>query len=267
MNTQGSSPAASPTFTGERPGRGENFDYDEARHFAAYEYARTLAGGKNVLDAGCGEGYNTQSLADAAARVTGVDYSGTAIEFCKKTWTAANLRFEHVDLTHPDGFDDTFDLVTNFQVLEHIEDDRSFLQALRARLAPGGVLLLTTPNRLMSFSENPYHVREYTADELRALLGSVFGSVQVRGMRGNEKVTAFDEARKRSVERILRLDPLGIRNLLPQGLINFAFANLAKMVRASAKSSAGAEQIVPSDFYVTDDDLDHALDLVALCSD
>jgi len=258
---------SSPQFTGERPGRGENFDYDEARHLAAYEYARTLAPGKRVLDAGCGEGFNTQRLADVAGHLTGVDYSADAIVFCKKTWRGANLRFEHVDLSRPEGFDDTFDLVLNFQVLEHIEDDRAFLRALRARLAPGGVLLLTTPNRLMSFSENPYHVREYTAEELRRLLQGVFGSVTLRGMRGNAKVVAFDEARRRSVQRILRLDPLGIRNMLPQSLVNFAFARLAGIVRSQAKSAAGADRITPSDFSVTDDDLDRSLDLVALCSD
>lgn len=258
---------SAPQFTGERPGRGANFDYDEARHLAAYEYARTLAPGKRVLDAGCGEGFNTRHLAEVAADVTGVDYSADSIAFCKSHWQGANLHFEHVDLTNPQGFDDTFDLVLNFQVLEHIEDDRSFLRALRARLAAGGVLLLTTPNRLMSFSENPYHVREYSAEELRRLLEDVFGTVTLRGVRGNEKVTAFDEARRRSVERILRLDPLGIRNMLPQSLVNFAFARLAAVVRSQAKSAAGADRIVPADFAVTDDDLDRALDLVALCSD
>jgi SAM-dependent methyltransferase len=267
MTDQAAEPTtAKPSFTGERPGHGDNFDYDEARHLAAYDYAATLAGGKRVLDAGCGEGYNTQSLARVAAHVTGVDYSAEAIAFCKRTWTAPNLRFEHVDLTRPGGFEDTFDLVVNFQVLEHIEDDRAFLEALRARLAPGGALLLTTPNRLMSFSENPYHVREYTADELRRLLDQVFGSVALHGMRGNDKVTKFDEARRRSVERILRLDPLGLRNLLPQGLINFAFARLANLVRSQAKSAAGDERIVPADFFVSDEQLDRALDLVALCS-
>ncbi len=256
----------SPQYTGERPGHGENFDYDESRHLAAYAYARTLAQGKRVLDAGCGEGYNTQSLHDVAGHVTGVDYSEAAIQFCKKTWTKPNLRFEHIDLTNPVGFDDTFDLVLNFQVLEHIEDDRAFLEALKARLGADGHLLLTTPNRLMSFSENPYHVREYTSDELRRLLESVFGTVELQGMCGNDKVTKFDKARQQSVERILRLDPLGLRNLLPQGIINFAFANLAKLVRSQAKNAAGEDPIVPGDFFVSDENLDSALDLVALCS-
>lgn len=258
-------PSGSDQFTGERPGWGENFDYDKARHLAAYLYAAALGPGKSVLDAGCGEGFGTQMLADVAERVVGLDYSHEAIEFCRQAWQKPNLTFLRADLTKPEKISGTFDLVLNFQVLEHIEDEVPFLEALRARLAAGGTLLLTTPNRLRSFSENPYHVREYTAPELRALLEKVFGNVTLRGMHGNEEVTEFDRAREKSVKRILRLDPLGLRKRLPTALVNFAFAKLAVLVRRQAKASAGETAIQPSDFFVRDDDLDGALDLVALC--
>jgi SAM-dependent methyltransferase len=252
-------------FTGERPGRGENFDYDEARHLAAYRYALTLAAGKRVLDAGCGEGFGTQLLADVAAAVVGVDYSAGAIACCRRTWLKPNLSFLQLDLTHPGGYADTFDLVINFQVLEHIRDEIPFLEGLKARLAPDGQLLLTTPNRLKSFSENPYHVREYTAPELEPLLRRVFGTVVLLGMHGNDKVTRFDAARERSVKRILRLDPLGLRKLLPPRLVNFAFAKLAVLVRRQARATSSAERIRPEDFSVGGERLDDALDLVAIC--
>jgi 2-polyprenyl-3-methyl-5-hydroxy-6-metoxy-1,4-benzoquinol methylase len=258
-------PSSSDRFTGERPGWGENFDYDEARHLAAYLYAATLGSGKVVLDAGCGEGFGTQMLADVAARVVGLDYSDEAIEFCRRTWQKPNLSFLRADLSEPDPISGTFDLVLNFQVLEHIRDEIPFLEALRARVAAGGTLLITTPNRLRSFSENPYHVREYTAPELQALLERVFGHVTLRGMHGNAKVTEFDRAREKSVKRILRLDPLGLRKRLPAALVNFAFAKLAVLVRRQAKASAGEAPIRPSDFAVSDDNVDDALDLVALC--
>src|SRR5690606_19746299 len=102
----------------------------------------------------------------------------------------------------------------SFQVIEHLADAHAFLVALAARLAPGGTFVVTTPNRLRTISENPYHVREFTAEELRAELARVFAVVEVRGMRGNEKVERFDEGRARAVARILRLDPLGLRRLL-----------------------------------------------------
>ncbi len=255
---------ASEKFTGERPGWGKDFDYDESRHLAAYIYARELAKGKRVLDAGCGEGFGTVTLADVAASVVGVDYSEDAIASCRKSWSKPNLRFERVNLTEPGDFSETFDLVLNFQVLEHIEDELPFLEGLKKRLAPGGRLMLTTPNILKSFSENPYHVREYTVAELESLLGKVFSKVELEGMHGNAKVTAFDAGREKAVKRILRLDPLGIRNLLPSGLVNFAFAKLSVLVRRQAKSSAGESEIRPEDFSPGAVD-DEALDLIAFC--
>ncbi|MBI5504742.1 MAG: class I SAM-dependent methyltransferase [Deltaproteobacteria bacterium] len=251
-------------FTGERPGWGEGFEYDYGRHIAAYRFATTLAAGQRVLDAGCGEGFGTQTLCDVAAEVTGVDYSDSAISECRRLWKKPNLRFERVDLTHPGGFGETFDLVINFQVLEHIRDPEPFLTGLRERLGQRGVLVLTTPNRLRTISENPYHVREYTAVELGELLRKVFGSVEIRGMHGNAGVEAFEAGRARAVRNILRLDPLGIRKLLPAWLVQFAFARLAKLVRRSAQPS-GAATIAPEDFSVSADDVDRALDLVALC--
>lgn len=255
----------SDAFTGERPGWGKDFDYDEARHLTAYIYASQLAAGKKVLDAGSGEGFGTQTLCQSAADVTGVDYNAEAVAFSRGKWNHPNLQFQQVDLTAPGDFNAVFDVVLNFQVVEHIENPLPFLKGLRARVAPGGQLMLTTPNRLMSFSENPYHVREYTADELAALLKPLFSEVEMLGVHGNAKVQEFDRGREAAVKRILRLDPLGIRNMLPQAVINFAFAKLAVVVRRSAQSSPNVTTIVPEDFSVSAENTDQALDLVALC--
>lgn len=258
-------------FTGERPGWDEDYDYDYARHVAAYRFASTLVAGKRVLDAGCGEGFGTWTLADAAAEVVGVDYSADAVAECRRLWCSQerpNLRFERVDLTRPEDFAERFDVVLCFQVIEHIHDTRPFLDSLAARLAPGGTLVLTTPNRLGSFFENPFHVREFTADELRAEVEKAFPRVQMLGVFGNAKVQRFDERRARAVARILRLDPLGLRHrLLPRRLVEFAFARLSRVVRRQARGAGvdPAERIVPEDFHVTDTAVDRALDLVAVC--
>jgi 2-polyprenyl-3-methyl-5-hydroxy-6-metoxy-1,4-benzoquinol methylase len=252
-------------FTGERPGWGEGFEYDYSRHIAAYRFAASHAAGRRVLDAGCGEGFGTRTLAEVASEVLGVDYSPVAVAECRRLWNAPNLRFEQVNLAEPGDFAETFDLVLNFQVLEHIDDPLPFLEGLRERLAGGGTLILTTPNRLRTVSENPYHVREYTAAELEHLLAKVFGRVEITGMHGNAKVEEFEAGRARAVARILRLDPLGIRNMLPEKVVHFAFARLAKLVRRQAQPS-GQSSIVPEDFFVSADAMDRALDLVAVCS-
>ncbi|MFP6609003.1 MAG: class I SAM-dependent methyltransferase, partial [Deltaproteobacteria bacterium] len=132
-------------FTGERPGWGRDFDYDESRHLAAYAYAYGQADGRDVLDAGCGEGFGTHRMADVARSVTGIDYSADAVSACRDTWQRSNLSFRQVDLTAPGDFTERFDLVLNFQVLEHIDEPLPFLLGLRDRLRPDGMLILTTP--------------------------------------------------------------------------------------------------------------------------
>ncbi len=252
-------------FTGEQPGWGKDFDYDEARHLSAYLYATELAAGKRVLDAGCGEGFGTQRLAEVATSVTGIDRSEDAIGTCRRTWNKPNLSFEVADVAEAGVLAGQFDLVCSFQIIEHLEDPTGFLEKLRGQLAPGGTLLLTTPNRLESVSENPYHVREYTAAELRPLIESVFDHIELLGMYGNEKVIDFDARRAASVNTILKLDPLGLRRWLPTSLVRFAFARLARVVRRSVKAGMGETTIVPSDFSVAGGNLDEALDLVAVC--
>ena len=82
----------------ERPGWGKDFDYDEARHLVAYRYASALAAGKRVLDAGCGEGFATQTLADSAREVVGADYHAESIATAKARWRRPNLEFRVIDL-------------------------------------------------------------------------------------------------------------------------------------------------------------------------
>lgn len=252
--------------SGERPGYGEGFAYDEARHLAAYLYARELARERQVLDAGCGEGFGTVLLAETARRVTGIDYSRDAVKAAAAKYQRPNLDFRQLDVYKLPGLDLRFDLVTNFQVLEHLADPVEFLTAVRAALKPEGVLMLTTPNRLTSVSENPYHLHEYVADELLTLLRPLFSRVELYSMMGNEKVRAFDAARAVQVRRILRLDPLGLRKMLPEQFVKWVFGRLAVLVRRRvAEVDQESRSIVPSDFGVLESAHPEALDLIALC--
>lgn len=257
---------------GERPGRDAGFDYDLARHTASYRYGATLVRGKRVLDAGCGDGVGSRFLAATAAEVVGVDHSAVAVAQCRRLWldgSRPNLRFEIVDLASPGDFHERFDVILNIQVFEHIADPLPFLRGLRDRLSPGGILVISTPNRLRSVSENPFHVHEYTCDELGDLLKTVFDDVKILGLHGNDKVERFEARREKAVKRILRLDPLGIRNLLPRSVVEFAFAHLARLVRRQSSPQAiqGEEEgIQAEDFSVSDVDIDRALDLLAICS-
>jgi SAM-dependent methyltransferase len=251
-------------FTGERlPGGDRAFGVDLERHLAAYRFAQARAAGRTVLDVGCGEGYGAAMLADVAVRVVGVD-RGEAVAVAASRYLSPRLTFRTEDIERPGVAEDTFDLVLSFQVIEHVVDPVGFLRALAARVAPGGELVVTTPNRLMSVSENPYHLREWTPDELRALAASVLPGVRLLGVHASERVLAYERARGEQVARLLRWDPLGLRRLLPDVVVRRAFPALAKVVRRRLGGAAAAEHVGPEDFHVGAEDLDSALDLMLL---
>jgi len=249
------------TFTGERlPGTGDDFAVDLQRHLAPYRWARERARGRTVLDAGCGEGYGAAMLSEVATRVLGVDRP-EAVQVAARHGHSG-LEYRAQDLARLDEVAERFDLVLSCQVIEHLSDPTGFLAALARRGAPGGELIVTTHNRLMSVSENPYHLREWTAAELLALAAPVLPGVRVLGVRISPRVLAYERARGEQVQRFLRWDPLGIRRLLPDALVRRVFPHLARLVRRRLRDDSGAEPIGAEDFSIGPDDLDAALDLV-----
>jgi 2-polyprenyl-3-methyl-5-hydroxy-6-metoxy-1,4-benzoquinol methylase len=253
-------------FTGERlSGVDEEFAVDMARHVAAYRWAMTQAAGKTVLDVGCGEGYGTMMLAGVAAAVVGLDRA-EAVAAASARYRGPNLAYRSTDLGRLPTIEERFELVVSFQVIEHVPDPADFLAGLRHCTAVGGRILVTTPNRLMSVSENPYHLREWTAEELLALARPVLPTVRMLGVHGSERVLAWERERGAQVQRILRFDPLGLRHRLPGFLVRGVFPKLARRVRRRLAASRTLAGIGPDDFRVGDDDLAHALDL-ALVAD
>lgn len=254
-------------FTGERlPGSGDReFAVDMERHLAAYRHAAARAAGRTVLDAGCGEGYGAALLAGSAARVVGLD-RGEAIATARGRHGAPNLEYRVHDLDRVGSLGERFDLVVSFQVIEHLADPAAFLRGLLACVAPGGTLLVSTPNRLMTVSENPYHLREWTAPELHALAAPIVPGVQVLGMHGSARVLAYERERGAQVERILRLDPLGLRRLLPAVVVKHVFPRLARLVRRRVGTAGALPPVGADDFFVSGDQLDRALDLL-LCAE
>ena len=106
---------------------------------------RPLAG-KSALDVGCGAGLLCEPLARLGADVTGVDAAPENVAAAAHHAEGAGLDIRYM-AGEIDALDlGTFDLVASMEVLEHVADKRAFIAALAARLAPGGLTVLSTPN-------------------------------------------------------------------------------------------------------------------------
>ena len=149
----------------------------EAEHRARYWWAAQWVADKHVLDAGCGTGYGLEMLlAYGPESVKGVDLSEEAVaDAGRRLGDQAELvRADVRDLPLEDG---SFDVVVCFEVIEHVERQRDALDELKRVLRPGGVLLISSPNRDVYPPGNPHHVREYLPEELRAELEERYQNV------------------------------------------------------------------------------------------
>jgi SAM-dependent methyltransferase len=171
-------------ITGERLFLGHMTARTENEHLARYRFAMELVRGKRVADIACGSGYGTQMLASAGARsVHGMDISEEAVEFARRQYNTANVTYSvgnAQDLTTIS--DGEFDVVVSFETIEHIEDVEAYLDEMKRILRPGGVFVVSTPDRRLAslwywyfgHPKNPYHAREYTERELLDLLSTRF---------------------------------------------------------------------------------------------
>lgn len=153
------------------------------QHEARYAFVAARAAGLRVLDIASGDGRCAECLlAGGAAAVEGFDVSGEAIEASRRRGLPEAARFTQASGTQLPVDDASFDLCVSLETIEHIDDDRAFVRELRRALKPGGMLILSTPNRTLTNPGrpitarpyNPFHLREYSRDELDELLAPHF---------------------------------------------------------------------------------------------
>ena len=212
--------------TAERVSRtdaSDNFVFQ--RSILAYHYAAGMVSGK-VLEIGTGMGYGIDVVAPAADHFTTIDKS----EAYDAT-LPANAEFKQMQVP-PIGFaDESFDYVISFQVIEHIKRDKDFVREVSRVLRKGGKFIVSTPNAPMSLTRNPWHVREYTAEELKTLLSANFSNIEMMGVGGNEKIMEYYAANRRGVERITRFDILDLQHRLPRWVLQIPYDILNRLNR------------------------------------
>lgn len=258
-------------FTGER-WAGDDFVPDP-RHesrYSEYALARQYARGKVVLDVGSGDGCAAFLLAEEAQEVIGVEVAREAVESARQRYQRPNLRFQQMSGTQLGFPDNTFDLVTSFQVIEHVPEVEAFVSETMRVLKPDGRLLVTTPNRLTSVGENPYHVQEYSPDELRALFGRRFAEVTILGYHGSVTAVRHWRLRERVVGALLCLDFLRLRNRFSRTLIlrlyPMAYRVSWAIRRVLGKLIGIPQELTLQDFFISDQHPEAALCLIAVAA-
>lgn len=205
------------------------------RLFKAYVVAKEYVRG-DVLEVGCGEGRGIGTLLAHSKSFTAVDKIKDVIDSLGVKFPAG--RFIRMNIPPLSGLaDNAYDSIVSFQVIEHIEDDQLFLHEIHRVLKPGGTALLTTPNRKMSLSRNPWHIREYLPNELKALAQKIFSHVEVKGITGNEKVMAYYEQNRKSVNRITRFDIFNLQYHLPASILRIPYEILNRWNRNKLQSN------------------------------
>ncbi|HRU07621.1 MAG TPA: class I SAM-dependent methyltransferase, partial [Candidatus Brocadiia bacterium] len=148
-------------------------------HLHRYRLAQRAAAGRRVLDLACGEGYGSFLLSQTALAVTGLDLDAAAVRHATFRYRRPNLTYvtgSMLDIPLPGT--GLFDLIVCFEALEHISDHNRLLAEVKRLLVPGGVFLVSTPHKEIYSGQsgytNPFHVKELSFAEFRALLAKTF---------------------------------------------------------------------------------------------
>jgi SAM-dependent methyltransferase len=230
------------------------------RLLKAYIAAKPLVNGK-LLEVGCGEGRGVEVLLKHVDSYLGIDKIQEVINSLSEKYPNATFQ-QAVIPPFSELPSNNFDTVVSFQVIEHIENDRLFLEEIYRVLKPGGKAIISTPNIRHTLSRNPWHIREYTGPELTRLCKSIFEEVESLGIGGNSKVWDYHEANRKSVNKIMRFDILDLQHKLPASVLKWPYEVLNRLNRNKLHKQKGNQVTdISHEDYLLVDHPDKGLDL------
>lgn len=208
------------------PGYHKSSQYMAAIHQAFYHWMVPQVSGKNVLDAGSGEGYGVDILGQSANWVVGIDIKIELVSYAKNRYPASHLNYLLMDCENIAFQNEAFDIVVCNEMVEHLKYYREFLNSAFAILKPGGMFICATTNAGLSFSKNDgspmnrNHYQEFTAEQLTDELQSFTDDIEIYSEIMNSKSSSFILNKPaRGIEWLLV--KFGIKHKIPIRFRNF----------------------------------------------
>lgn len=189
------------------------------RHLFAYvKSIEWIPAQAHVLEVGAGEGYGANYYTSRSIDTVATDLSLKALHHAISRYPGP--RYCQALGTALPFASNLFDGVISFQVIEHIEDTPSYVQEVRRVLKPDSPFILTTPNRklrLLPFQKpwNPYHVREYSAKELRSFLENFFEEVHIYGVMATPSIMELVRVKQNFVRVYGAMIKYGLLKVFP----------------------------------------------------
>lgn len=152
------------------------------QHHHRYLFATRFCAGRDVLDVACGEGYGSALLSTVARSVVGVDLDDATVTFAQRNYARDNLTFRQGDAAQIQDRE-SFDVIVSFETIEHLVDHESFLAGLKRALRPGGLLIISSPDKDIYTDEdeheNEFHLKELDRPQFKSLIRGYFENVAI----------------------------------------------------------------------------------------
>lgn len=237
------------------------------RHLAAYRYAASYVNRKkSVLDLGCSDGYGSFLIAKKSKETIALDVDENTIESARKKYNMANLKFV-LGSALSLKWNNKFDIVVSFQVIEHLSDVELYLREIKKVLKKGGTFIVSTPNRLLRLKNgekpwNKFHVHEFEKEELKQILDKYFPKVEMLGLHAFEDIYQAEKKRLYLRRLIAKFDLFDFYGKIPREFTDLVVRTIKRLTSKKNNMKRISNE---NDFWVSKDNIDLSLDLLDVC--
>lgn len=202
-------------WTGERWVPGKSPPSVERQHLARYHWAKKFCCDRDVTDVACGCGHGAWLLSRVADHVHAFDSDANAIHYASENYQQENIVWCVDNIESPIKLGpEPYDVIVAFEIIEHLAHPAIALACIESVLAPGGLILLSTPNRAAQGRprvpvDTSWHICEYNREELAELVKPRFETIAWLGQmsrqvpaRHESDDPAIEEARSFVTESI-----------------------------------------------------------------